>query len=728
MKRMLLMALAASVCGGVWASAGSVMAEKSSAVRSANAQVVQAGKLASMQAKAVSFANENQEMFNKLTKKLNLKGHANTFSMKAVAPKSIDSASATLYEDFEGYTGGQYSNSYLPDGWSYKRTDGILELGEVYLENSPTMTGLGAWYADSYFMTPYEGNASMGCLFLYAETLSGASIAQQEEYLITPQINVANGDVLEFYYYCNPQYLFYLDEEHVNMNTYEWISQEVTATLQVRVSTDNGSKWTTVFDAADKYKGSLIDFLEIASSYQESYELASIDLSSYADQNVKIAFVYVGKDGFVINIDNVAVGQPSVDASYASAGQLFRMAMLEDYTAYDGVYLVPANTDFTWYNTGDGDSFLWSYTDANGENEVSSTDKNMVANYEEGVYTTPVLTAYADSKEGTYQLGNLLIAGGGCEVWNQVSGSSLNGSSVFGSYEPTAEYGVYVDLSFGATAETNLTQLYAQQYPTYGITSAKVTTIGTMYREPVAPYELSRISVLGGKRADFPSDAQYDLAVIRMQKETTAEGTNYTITEDTLAVAHCTGNQVLTPIASEGYDSYIVLPFNLLSKDQFGFEMPATITVNDPILVTVTPVNNGTADWSIWCNTEDVPNAIGYSMMDLETTSSGTLQLGGFMSNLGIFMNLDVNYVADPSGVEDVVSKTDATCAKVAVVGGDFVVTAPEAINAVTVYNVAGQAVAASEVAGTTTVSGQSLAKGVYILRFNDGSSVKVVK
>ena len=69
-----------------------------------------------------------------------------------------------------------------------------------------------------------------------------------------------------------------------------------------------------------------------------------------------------------------------------------------------------------------------------------------------------------------------------------------------------------------------------------------------------------------------------------------------------------------------------------------------------------------------------------------------------------------------------------ASAAKVAVVGGDFVVTAPEAINAVTVYNVAGQAVAASEVAGTTTVSGQSLAKGVYILRFNDGSSVKVVK
>lgn len=86
---------------------------------------------------------------------------------------------------------------------------------------------------------------------------------------------------------------------------------------------------------------------------------------------------------------------------------------------------------------------------------------------------------------------------------------------------------------------------------------------------------------------------------------------------------------------------------------------------------------------------------------------------------------LELTVIQGATGISAVEA---ASAAKVAVVGGDFVVTAPEAINAVTVYNVAGQAVAASEVAGTTTVSGQSLTKGVYILRFNDGSSVKVVK
>ena len=76
-------------------------------------------------------------------------------------------------------------------------------------------------------------------------------------------------------------------------------------------------------------------------------------------------------------------------------------------------------------------------------------------------------------------------------------------------------------------------------------------------------------------------------------------------------------------------------------------------------------------------------------------------------------------------GVEDVVA---TSAANVTVQGGNFVVSAPESINAVTVYNVAGQAVATSEIAGTTTVDAQSLAKGVYVLRFNDGSTVKVIK
>ena len=79
-------------------------------------------------------------------------------------------------------------------------------------------------------------------------------------------------------------------------------------------------------------------------------------------------------------------------------------------------------------------------------------------------------------------------------------------------------------------------------------------------------------------------------------------------------------------------------------------------------------------------------------------------------------------------GTVGVESAVVTSAAQVSVVGGNFVVNAPETINAVTVYNVAGQAVATSEIAGNTTVDASSLAKGVYVLRFNDGSTVKVIK
>ena len=79
-------------------------------------------------------------------------------------------------------------------------------------------------------------------------------------------------------------------------------------------------------------------------------------------------------------------------------------------------------------------------------------------------------------------------------------------------------------------------------------------------------------------------------------------------------------------------------------------------------------------------------------------------------------------------GTVGVESAVVTSAAQVSVVGENFVVNAPETINAVTVYNVAGQAVATSEIAGNTTVDASSLAKGVYVLRFNDGSTVKVIK
>ena len=79
----------------------------------------------------------------------------------------------------------------------------------------------------------------------------------------------------------------------------------------------------------------------------------------------------------------------------------------------------------------------------------------------------------------------------------------------------------------------------------------------------------------------------------------------------------------------------------------------------------------------------------------------------------------------DESGVA--AAKADGGV-KVASAAGQFVVTAPESVSGVSVYNIAGQLVGRATVSGSATIDASGLASGVYLLRFSDGTTVKVVK
>ena len=74
-------------------------------------------------------------------------------------------------------------------------------------------------------------------------------------------------------------------------------------------------------------------------------------------------------------------------------------------------------------------------------------------------------------------------------------------------------------------------------------------------------------------------------------------------------------------------------------------------------------------------------------------------------------------------GVESVETSTSSA----QVVDGNFVVSSTAA-NAVKVYNVSGQLVASANVDGTAVIPAANLAKGLYVVRFNDNTVVKVMK
>ena len=83
----------------------------------------------------------------------------------------------------------------------------------------------------------------------------------------------------------------------------------------------------------------------------------------------------------------------------------------------------------------------------------------------------------------------------------------------------------------------------------------------------------------------------------------------------------------------------------------------------------------------------------------------------------------DLTVQQGEAGVEAV----ETSANRVSVVNGNFEVEAASATS-VDVYNVAGQKVASAAIEGTTVVPAQDLAKGLYILKFNDNTAVKVMK
>lgn len=97
----------------------------------------------------------------------------------------------------------------------------------------------------------------------------------QDEWLITPQLSLGDGTAaLEFYAGYSTQYL-------------------TNATLKLYISTDGGSNWTQLWEAEND-------------GQPWGWRQKTIDLSAYVNnQNLKLAWQYIGNDGDLVGIDGV---------------------------------------------------------------------------------------------------------------------------------------------------------------------------------------------------------------------------------------------------------------------------------------------------------------------------------------------------------------------------------------------------------------------------------------
>jgi hypothetical protein len=131
----------------------------------------------------------------------------------------------------------------------------------------------------SQTLSPYSGLKS--CDIEYDPAL-----VPQNEWLITPSFSLAGASTATASFYFNTSYYWHVTNNNADM----WL----------KVSTDNGATWTSIWREEDY--GLFTNWVW----YQ-----ASVSLTPYVgNANVKLAFNYIGSDGAQFNIDQIVVNVP----------------------------------------------------------------------------------------------------------------------------------------------------------------------------------------------------------------------------------------------------------------------------------------------------------------------------------------------------------------------------------------------------------------------------------
>ncbi len=199
----------------------------------------------------------------------------------SIKPHKSMTKDAALNEDFSGTT-------FPPEGWS--QIDGTQSSGNHH------------WHRGDNFSAGSLGVISgTYALVDYSADGSASAIANQDEWLISPEVTVPANAILNF------QILTLYHFMTVNAG-----ASSDYADLAVKVSTDNGSNWTTIWDEDSYY-----DAVEPESG---EWNDVIINLSAYNGMPIKIAFNYTGIDGCWVLLDNVTIATTaSVDFELSDA-------------------------------------------------------------------------------------------------------------------------------------------------------------------------------------------------------------------------------------------------------------------------------------------------------------------------------------------------------------------------------------------------------------------------
>lgn len=314
-------------------------------------------------------------------------------------PNKISEADFALREDFEGWDG--LNDSWLPEGWTIERRQSASE---------------------------HKGWRVYTPVSLYEEIKSTCMLFDTfnepvDEWLITPEIRVADGMQLSWLSYPSP--IYYFDPTYIDWTTYSFTEMHIINDFKVWVSDNNGQSWNLLKSVAEDYLETT-GYFDLASRAKPT--VYNINLSAYAGKDIIIGFNVVGEpEGNTAMVDDVTIGFPELNISYdRPAGSLFFGLSKYDEYLPASILVTPVYKPVTFINTSKDKkvNFSWTYTDTTGEHFSNSTSLTVTYGTDytsdyttrNNLYDMPLLTAQAEKYATTeYSYPAWLQAGGKAE-------------------------------------------------------------------------------------------------------------------------------------------------------------------------------------------------------------------------------------------------------------------------------------------------------------------------
>lgn len=217
--------------------------------------------------------------------------------------------SAETNEYFEGFEGWNSSlTDWLPEGWTEECSS-----EEIFLLNE----GVFTWHVggqSGFIPYPPEGSAYAKIYYANKKDENGKNVdLPQDEWMISPVINITENSKLSFYLGFSPLYLFDLNNENIDWSKMDFINKKPSTTLKVHARCVGG-EWMEIFDIYKEWED--VPFSDLFNSYSSSscvnYE---IDFPDEIIGEIQIAYQFVGMYGNTMEVDAIRINDVATSIS-----------------------------------------------------------------------------------------------------------------------------------------------------------------------------------------------------------------------------------------------------------------------------------------------------------------------------------------------------------------------------------------------------------------------------